>query len=49
MRIVCFLILVVVSILEISPIPISPLVLIWVVLFRPNWFYEVVLKIYDKR
>ena len=48
MRILCFLVLVIISILEIGPIPITPIVLIWVVLFRPAWFYDWVLKIYDK-
>lgn len=48
MRIFCFLILVVITILEVGPIPITGLLLMWVVLFRPLWFYELVLKIYDK-
>jgi hypothetical protein len=48
MRIFCILILVVLSILEISPIPITPILLIWIVLFRPAWFYEWVQNIYDK-
>jgi hypothetical protein len=48
MRIFYFLVLVVISIIEVGPIPITPIVLIWVVLFRPAWFYELVLKIYDK-
>lgn len=49
MRIFCFLILVVITILEIGPIPITGLLLVWVVLFRPLWFYELVLKIYGKK
>jgi hypothetical protein len=49
MRILCFVILVIITILEIGPVPITPLVLIWVVLFRPAWFYELVRKIYQKR
>ncbi len=49
MRIFCFLILAVITILEIGPIPITPLVLLWVVVFRPLWFYELVLKIYGKK
>ena len=48
MRILSILVLAVISILEIGPIPITPLFLIWVVLFRPVWFYEWVVKIYDK-
>jgi len=49
MRILCFVILVIITILEIGPVPITPLVLIWVVLFRPAWFYELVRKIYKKK
>lgn len=49
MRKFCFLILVVITILEIGPIPITGLLLMWVVLFRPLWFYELVLKIYGKK
>jgi len=49
MRILCLLILLFVTILEIGPVPISGLLLIWVVLFRPTWFYELVLKIYGKK
>lgn len=48
MRIISILVLVVISILEISPVPITPILLLYVVLFRPLWFYEWVLKIYDK-
>jgi hypothetical protein len=49
MRIFCLLVLLLITILEIGPIPISGLLLIWVVLFRPAWFYNLVLKIYRKR
>lgn len=48
MRILSFLILVVISIIEVGPVPITPVVLIYIVLFRPPWFYEWVLKIYGK-
>lgn len=48
MRIICLLILIVVTILEIGPVPISGLLLIWVVLFRPQWFYDLIQKIYGK-
>ncbi|NOT86523.1 MAG: hypothetical protein HOP02_17455 [Methylococcaceae bacterium] len=48
MRILCLLVLIVITILEIGPLPISGLILIWVVLFRPDWFYDLVQKIYDK-
>jgi hypothetical protein len=49
MRIFCFLVLAMITILEIGPVPISGLLLMWVVLFRPLWFYELVLRIYDKK
>ena len=48
MRLFYFLVLVVIAIIEVGPIPITPVLLIWVVLFRPKWFYELVLMIYDK-
>jgi hypothetical protein len=48
MRLFYILVLVVITIIEVGPIPITPVVLIYVVLFRPKWFYELVLKIYDK-
>lgn len=48
MRIFCILVLMIISIVEIGPIPITPILLLYVVLFRPTWFYEWVVKIYDK-
>lgn len=48
MRIFCILLLLVISIIEIGPIPITPIMLIYVALFRPAWFYEWVIKIYDR-
>jgi len=48
MRILFIFVLVIITIIEIGPIPITPIVLIWVGLFRPVWFYELVLKIYGK-
>lgn len=49
MRILCVFVLLVITILEIGPIPITGLFLIWIVLFRPLWFYRLVLKIYEKK
>lgn len=49
MRIFCLIVLIVITILEVGPIPISGLILIWVVLFRPAWFYELVARIYGER
>jgi hypothetical protein len=34
--------------LDILPIPIIGLILAWVIIFRPVWFYEAVKKIYEK-
>jgi len=48
MRTLCLLVLILISIVEIGPIPITPIVLIWIVVFRPIWFYELVVKIYGK-
>jgi hypothetical protein len=48
MRLLCLLALTILSIVEIGPIPISPLMLIYIVLFRPAWFYDLVIKIYNK-
>ncbi|MCX7066525.1 MAG: hypothetical protein NTW85_02335 [Methylococcales bacterium] len=49
MRLICLLVLILITLLEIGPIPITGLVLMWVVLFRPPWFYELVQKIYNRR
>jgi hypothetical protein len=49
MRVLCVLILIVFIILEIGPIPISGLLLLWVVVFRPQWFYDLVQNIYGKQ
>lgn len=48
MRILCLIVLAFFSILEITPIPIAELFLMWIVIFRPEWFYELVLKIYKR-
>ena len=48
MRILCLLALIIIVILEIGPIPITGLLMMWVVVFRPLWFYNLVMAIYDK-
>lgn len=48
MRWVCLVFLILLMIIDILPIPILGLLMVWVVLFRPVWFYELVLKIYNK-
>lgn len=46
MRLLCLVVLLALVVLEIGPIPITGLLLVWVVLFRPLWFYRLVLTIY---
>lgn len=46
-RMMCLLVLLVITIFEVGPVPISGLALILVVLFRPEWFYRFIQKIYD--
>ncbi|TAN51497.1 MAG: hypothetical protein EPN21_06430 [Methylococcaceae bacterium] len=46
MRALTFILLLLLTVLEIGPIPIAGLLLLWVVLFRPLWFYNLVLDIY---
>ncbi|GAB6142267.1 hypothetical protein JCM14076_29960 [Methylosoma difficile] len=48
LRIGCLLALMVITILEIGPFPITGFILIYVVLFRPYWFYDLIQKIYRK-
>ena len=45
-RLLCVVCLLVFVVLEIGPVPITGLLLVWVVLFRPHWFYDLVLAIY---
>ena len=49
MRFFSFTLILAVAILEVGPIPITPIFLMWIVLFRPVWFYEWVQKIYNKK
>jgi hypothetical protein len=49
MRLLCFIVLAIITLIEIGPIPITPLLLLWVVVFRPMWFYHLVIKIYAKK
>lgn len=45
-RLVCLIALLFITILEIGPVPVSSLTLMLVVLFRPEWFYTLIQKIY---
>ncbi|MDD5276155.1 MAG: hypothetical protein PHR16_08740 [Methylovulum sp.] len=49
MRLYYFVVVTFISILDIAPIPVFGLLLMWVIVFRPQWFYDVVLKIYGKQ
>lgn len=49
MRWLCLLALILITLLEIGPVPITGLVLMYVVIFRPQWFYDVVQSIYKHR
>lgn len=48
MRFFYVLVFIIIAIVEIGPIPITPVLLIYVLIFRPTWFYCWVQKIYDK-
>ena len=48
-RLLCVFTLLLITILEIGPVPISGLGLMFVVLFRPRWFYNLVQTIYHKQ
>ena len=48
MRWLVLLYLIIMTLLEVGPVPISGLLLIYVVLFRPQWFYDLVQDIYKK-
>jgi|GEM_PF-1738009 len=49
MRILSFIVLLLITILEIGPVPITGLILIGIVFFRPLWFYHWVIKIYGNK
>jgi hypothetical protein len=49
MRWVYLFLLILLSIIDIAPVPIIGLLLIGVVLFRPLWFYKAVLEIYKNK
>jgi len=44
----CFLSLVGLFILDIAPIPVTPVVAFAIILSRPKWFYQAVARIYGK-
>lgn len=48
-RIKCLIALIALSILEIGPVPIMGAIGVYVVIFRPQWFKNLVDDIYRKR
>ena len=48
MRWLCLFYLLLLMVLDILPIPVLGLLLVWVIITRPVWFYDMVQKIYDK-
>ena len=46
LRLVCILLMIIVTIIDIGPFPITSLLMIWILLFRPRWFYNLVQRIY---
>jgi hypothetical protein len=48
MRMLCIIALTILCIVEVGPVPVTPILLLYVVLSRPAWFYELIVKIYDK-
>jgi len=48
LRLLCLFALLLITILEVGPVLISGIGLMFVVSFRPRWFYNLVQKIYHK-
>jgi len=48
LRIKLVIVLVLLTILGIGPMPVTSVVGIYIVLFRPAWFKRMVLKLYDE-
>lgn len=46
-RIKCFFSLVGLFIVDIAPIPVTPIIAFGIILTRPQWFYRVVERVYD--
>ncbi|WP_031431718.1 hypothetical protein [Methylomicrobium agile] len=47
-RIKWIMVLLVTMVLDISPVPVIGLILLYILLFRPLWFKNAVLEIYDR-
>lgn len=45
-RIKCALVLIILMVFSVAPIPITSTIALWVVIFRPKWFKQLVDKIY---
>lgn len=48
-RIKCAVVLIIMMSLSISPIPITSTIGLWVVMFRPKWFKQLVDRVYEGR
>ncbi len=48
LRIKCFFVLLVLMVFDISPIPILETIFMYILLFRPRWFKELIDKIYTE-
>ncbi len=46
-RILCAIVLIIVMILSIGPIPLTTTLCLYVVIFRPRWFKDLVERIYS--
>jgi hypothetical protein len=44
----CFICLLGLFIIDIAPVPVTPVVAFAIILGRPNWFYQLVARIYEK-
>ncbi|MEQ1559641.1 MAG: hypothetical protein ABL933_11985 [Methyloglobulus sp.] len=47
-RVKCFMSLLVLFIVDIAPVPVTPVIAFGIILGRPLWFYLIVLRIYGK-
>ena len=48
LKIKLLVVLILLTILGVGPVPVTSVIGIYIVLFRPEWFKHVVLKLYDE-
>jgi hypothetical protein len=46
--VVCFLVLLVLIVLHVIPLPIFEILILYVMIFRPSWFKNLVDQLYDR-